>query len=75
MVISPHVYGPSVTHADAHYKGPELWRRLTLSFGYLTQQGYCEGGDCQRFPVALGEFGSRCAAAWPTAEAAVPCWR
>ena len=22
-------------------------------------QGYCSGTDCQQFPVAIGEFGSR----------------
>ncbi|WP_068470682.1 cellulase family glycosylhydrolase [Candidatus Protochlamydia phocaeensis] len=59
VVISPHVYPPSVTNASTNYFGPGLWNRLTESFGYLTQQGYCFGGTCKIFPVALGEFGSR----------------
>ncbi len=60
VVISPHVYPPSVTGASSNYSGPGLWNRLSASFGYLTQQGYCNGtGACKVFPVALGEFGSR----------------
>jgi aryl-phospho-beta-D-glucosidase BglC (GH1 family) len=60
VVISPHVYPPSVTGASSNYTGQGLWNRLTASFGYLTQQGYCDGrGTCKVFPVAIGEFGSR----------------
>lgn len=60
VVISPHVYPPSVTGASTNYAGPGLWNRLSNSFGYLTQQGYCDGnGNCKVFPVAIGEFGSR----------------
>lgn len=60
VVISPHVYPPSVTGASTNYSGPGLWNRLSESFGYLTQQGYCdETGLCKVFPVAIGEFGSR----------------
>lgn len=58
VVISPHVYPPSVTYASSNYSGTGLWNRLTNSFGYLTQKGYCYNGTCKAFPVALGEFGS-----------------
>jgi hypothetical protein len=59
VVISPHVYPPSVTNASTNYTGDGLWNRLSSSFGYLTQQGYCDGTNCKVFPVAIGEFGSR----------------
>ncbi len=55
IVISPHVYPPSVTYASQDFKGDGLWNRLSSSFGYLTQQGY----QGKVFPVAIGEFGSR----------------
>lgn len=38
--------------------GPELWNRMTLSFGSKTTTGYCSGGTCKRFPVVLGEYGT-----------------
>lgn len=60
VVISPHVYPPSVTGASSNYAGPGLWNRLSESFGYLTQKGYCtQSQPCKVFPVAIGEFGSR----------------
>lgn len=60
VVISPHVYPPSVTGASTNYSGSGLWNRMTESFGYLTQQGFCTGSSpCKLFPVALGEFGSK----------------
>lgn len=60
VVISPHVYPPSVTNATQDYAGPGLWNRLSTSFGYLTQSGYCTSSEpCKVFPVAIGEFGSR----------------
>ncbi len=68
MVISPHIYGPSVTFAHDNYKGADLWFRLTKSFGYLSKKGYCNGADCQVFPIAIGEFGSRWGAGW------LGCW-
>lgn len=55
VVISPHVYPPSVTHAIGNYTGEGLYKRLSDSFGYLTQDGYAN----KTFPVAIGEFGSR----------------
>ncbi len=59
VVISPHVYPPSVTNAQNNVKGVELFKVLDTTFGYLTKKGYCIGSDCQRFPVAIGEFGSK----------------
>ncbi len=58
VVISPHVYPPSVTGASTNYSGSGLWNRMSSSFGYLTQQGYCFNSKCKIFPVVLGEFGS-----------------
>lgn len=57
-VISPHVYGPTVTRATSHYEGTQLWDRLDRSYGYLSRRGYCHNGVCQVFPVVIGEFGS-----------------
>ncbi len=57
VVISPHVYPPSVTGASQNFTGAGLYNRLSNSFGYLTQPGYCSG-SCKTFPVAIGEFGS-----------------
>jgi aryl-phospho-beta-D-glucosidase BglC (GH1 family) len=54
VVISPHVYGRDVTHANAALEGKELWQRLSRSFGYLNQTGF----QGMLFPVAIGEFGS-----------------
>ncbi|KAK9838511.1 hypothetical protein WJX81_004175 [Elliptochloris bilobata] len=54
IIVSPHVYPPSVSKATWGYTGPDLWRKMTTSFGYLNQRGY--GGH--RFPVIIGETGS-----------------
>ena len=61
VIISPHVYPPSVTHESmlSRLVPPGYFTRLSLSFGYLTKKGYCNFGVCQRFPVVIGEFGSR----------------
>jgi hypothetical protein len=39
VVLSPHVYGPMVTSAPTAWAGPDLYARLTASFGYATRQG------------------------------------
>lgn len=39
VVLSPHVYGPMVTSAPTAWAGPDLYARLTASFGYAMQQG------------------------------------
>lgn len=54
VVISPHIYPPSVTFTHQDFVGPGLWNRLSSSFGYLNQEGY----HGKVFPVAVGEFGS-----------------
>ena len=60
VVISPHVYGPTVSgRTDKVYLGEKLWEALDNSFGYLNKKGYCHDGKCQKFPIAIGEFGSR----------------
>ncbi|KAI8474575.1 MAG: hypothetical protein J3K34DRAFT_407464 [Monoraphidium minutum] len=60
VVISPHVYGPSVSgRRDGVAVGPVLWEALDTSFGYLNQKGFCHEGKCHTFPIAIGEFGSR----------------
>jgi hypothetical protein len=59
VVISPHVYPPSVTGGGSTSSGPALWDRLSTSFGYLTKKGYCGSNGCHVFPVAIGEFGSK----------------
>ena len=59
VVISPHVYGHVVTSVNIDAQGPALFDRLSTSFGYLTQQGYCIGTACETFALVLGEFGSR----------------
>lgn len=38
VVISPHVYPPTITHATTGFQGPALFNRLTVAHGYLTKQ-------------------------------------
>ena len=57
LVAIPHVYGPSVSLAQSGYSGVQLYQMLSNSFGYLNKQGYCHNGNCQKFPVILGETG------------------
>ena len=59
VVISPHVYGPSVTFANNGFSGPELWNRMSSSFGTLTTTGYTFNGVTRIFPVVIGETGSK----------------
>ena len=54
VVISPHVYGPSISMTTNDASGTALWTRLSQSFGYLNLAGY--GGHV--FPIAIGEFGT-----------------
>jgi hypothetical protein len=51
--------GPSVSHRSDFYKGKEWMESLDKAFGYLSKTGFCQGGKCHVFPVAVGEFGSR----------------
>lgn len=60
VVISPHLYGPSVSNRKDFYKGKDWMESLDKAFGYLGQKpGYCANGKCHVFPIAVGEFGSR----------------
>jgi hypothetical protein len=58
VVITPHVYPPSITMAT--FLGATLWDQCRSAFGYLATQGYCPGGGagCRRFPLLIGETGS-----------------
>ena len=47
-MLSPHVYGPMVTSAPTAWAGPDLYARLTASFGYATQQGQLMSGNVRR---------------------------
>lgn len=58
VVLSPHIYPPSVTNAGTDYIGAGLYNRLSTSFGTLAKTGYCVSVVCHRFPIAVGEFGS-----------------
>jgi hypothetical protein len=62
VVISPHVYGPSVTNNYNYITGQGLYGRLTNSFGYLTKQV----GRGLRGPAAL-------ICSWPAASCALTC--
>jgi aryl-phospho-beta-D-glucosidase BglC (GH1 family) len=59
VIISPHIYGPSIslnTHAST---GSILFNRLYYSFGTLYVKGYCYKNACKSFPLIIGEFGSK----------------
>lgn len=58
VVLSPHVYPPTITNATADYYGSGLYGRLSASFGTLAKTGYCVNAICHKFPIAIGEFGS-----------------
>jgi hypothetical protein len=58
VIISPHLYGPTISKDNEFYRGRALWDRLNNSFGHLYQHGYCLRGKCKKFMVVLGEFGS-----------------
>lgn len=62
VVLSPHIYPSSVTFNTVNATGAGLYYRLSTSFGAKQLQGYCNPSnnkDCQQFPVAVGEFGSK----------------
>ena len=54
VVISPHVYGPSISLTTNSASGKALWTRLSQSFGYLNKVGYGK----HVFAIAIGEFGT-----------------
>jgi aryl-phospho-beta-D-glucosidase BglC (GH1 family) len=55
VIISPHIYGPSISKANKAYKGSGLYERLDKSFGYLKKTGY----KGIKFNIILGEFGTK----------------
>lgn len=58
VVISPHIYGPSISHSST-YSGTTLFSALSTSMGYLNKQGFCDkDGKCRVFPIVIGETGS-----------------
>lgn len=59
VVLSPHVYPASVTFTYDNVTGAGLFYRMSASFGTKMTKGYCKGSTCQKFPVAIGEFGSK----------------
>lgn len=56
VVVTPHVYPPSITMAT--FLGTALWEQCRASFGYLQTTGYCTSEGCTKFPVLIGEVGS-----------------
>lgn len=59
VVLSPHLYPPSVTSATGE-DAASLHHRIYHSFHYLSKGGYVHQGQRKIFPIAIGEFGSRC---------------
>lgn len=59
IILSPHMYGPSVTKYKRAFAGQELEDRMMKSFLYLHTKGYCFKGRCHKFPIIVGEFGSK----------------
>ena len=64
LVISPHLYGPTISKNHVTSFGKDLHQRLESSFGYLYDKGYCwkdvrgKKPYCMKFPIVIGEFGS-----------------
>jgi hypothetical protein len=58
VIISPHVYGPTISLSDKASTGEQLFARLNSSFGYLANPGFCDNTKCTKFPILIGEFGS-----------------
>lgn len=60
VIISPHLYGPTISKNHVSSYGDKLFARMNTSFGYLSTRGYCvnKGMLCHKFPIVIGEFGS-----------------
>ncbi|KAF6265117.1 glycoside hydrolase superfamily [Scenedesmus sp. NREL 46B-D3] len=58
VMLAPHLYGPDTSGVPAA-AASEVAARLNSSWGRLAQDGYCNGRDCMRLPVVVGEMGSR----------------
>lgn len=59
VIISPHMFPPSITYTTQAQTGAALWAQVYSSFGYLQETRY-EG---HKFPIVLGETGSTFASA------------
>lgn len=65
MVLSPAVYSTDAQAPPAASYAPPAWplgpspiKVMDTTFSFLSKEGYCLGGDCQKFPAAVGEFAS-----------------
>ena len=62
VIISPHLYGPTISKDTVYYYGAGVRERFFNSFGYLGLNGYCSKKQkpmgCYMFPILIGEFGS-----------------
>lgn len=54
VIVSPHMYGPTIMLSDRASYGPELRDRMWKSYLYLWKTGF----QGKKFPIVLGEFGS-----------------
>eukprot|EP00884_Botryococcus_braunii_P014870 jgi/Botrbrau1/23384/Bobra.0051s0033.2 len=59
LAIGNHIYPPSVSTQTVNITGDGLYWRLDNGIGYLAKQGYCDGAKCQKFPIFIGETGSK----------------
>lgn len=66
VVLSPSVYSTEAPTPPASSYSPPAWpigpspiKVMDTTFAYLAKDGYCVGNDCQRFPIAVGEFSSK----------------
>ncbi|KAI8476261.1 MAG: hypothetical protein J3K34DRAFT_272387 [Monoraphidium minutum] len=65
-LLAPHLLPPGVPNklkGAVPPGGAELFSRLAASWGRLARVGHCLGARCQRFPVIIGEMGSKLEAA------------
>jgi hypothetical protein len=65
-MISPAVYSTQAPSPPAASYVPPSWpvgpspvKLLDTTFAYLAKEGFCLNDDCQRFPIAIGEFASK----------------
>jgi len=68
VVVSPHVYGPSVSTATDTYSGAAFIKMLDTSFGYLSKKGYCTAAVSRRTGRALLDAEDEAALAAAEAE-------
>jgi hypothetical protein len=56
VMLAPHLYGPDSSGVPAA-PASEVLALLQSSWGRLAQDGYCNGKECMRLPVIVGECG------------------